>query len=136
MNAIALTGKFRRGEVKGRLYRSWFVADRVVRFRGLARPRESSVKSLLSRLTRRRFNSKFTFMDNPDFDQLLRSYKQAVDRWVDAIHAEESLATADHSMVQMEKWDDAGFALHDAELTAKKARDAYKNALRKKNYGI
>jgi hypothetical protein len=39
-------------------------------------------------------------------------------------------------MVEMEKWDDAGFKLHDAELTAKKARDAYKNALRKKNYGF
>ncbi len=75
-------------------------------------------------------------MDNLEFDQLLSSYRQAVDRWVDAIRAEESLATADHSMVQMEKWDDAGFKLHDAELTAKKARDAYKNALRKKNYGF
>ena len=78
----------------------------------------------------------FTAMDNQDFDQLLRSYRQAVDAWVGAIRTEESLATEDHSMVQMEKWDDAGFKLHDAELTAKKARDAYKNALRRKNYGI
>jgi hypothetical protein len=75
-------------------------------------------------------------MENQDFDQLLRSYHEAVDHWVDAIRAEESLATEDHSMVQMEKWDDAGFALHDAEAVAKKARDAYKNALRKKNYGF
>jgi hypothetical protein len=75
-------------------------------------------------------------MDNLDFDQLLRSYRQTVDAWVEAIRAEESLATEDHSMVQMEKWDDAGFKLQDAELTAKKARDAYKNALRKKNYGF
>jgi hypothetical protein len=75
-------------------------------------------------------------MEDLDFDQLLKTYRGAVDRWVDAIHAEESLATDDHSMVQMEKWDDAGFALHDAELAAKKARDAYKNALRRKNYGF
>ncbi len=87
-------------------------------------------------MTHRRIVFTFTLMDNLDFDQLLSSYKQAVDRWVDAIRAEESLATQDHSMVQMEKWDDAGFKLHDAELTAKKARDAYKNALRKKNYGF
>jgi len=80
--------------------------------------------------------STFTPMDNLDFDQLLSNYKSAVDRWVDAIHAEEALATDDHSMVAMEHWDDAGFKLHDAELTAKKARDAYKNALRKKNYGF
>lgn len=29
-------------------------------------------------------------------------------------------------MVAMEHWDDAGFKLHDAELAAMKARDAYK----------
>jgi hypothetical protein len=39
-------------------------------------------------------------------------------------------------MVEMEKWDDAAFAVHDAEGAAKKARDLYKNALRKKNYGF
>ncbi len=75
-------------------------------------------------------------METPDFDQLHNAYHQAVDEWVDAIRAEESLATPDHSMTQMELWDDAGFKLHDAELAAKKARDAYKNALRKKNYGF
>ena len=75
-------------------------------------------------------------MDNSDFDQLLRTYRQAVDAWIGEIRAEESLATGDHSMLQMEKWDDAGFKLDDAELTDKKARDAYKNVLRKKNYGF
>jgi hypothetical protein len=75
-------------------------------------------------------------MENPDFDQLLKSYRDAVDHWVDAIHAEEALATDDHSMVEMELWDDAGFKLEAAESAAKKARDAYKNALRKKNYGF
>jgi hypothetical protein len=87
-------------------------------------------------LTRVRLKAKFTFMENLDFDQLLKSYKEAVDHWVDAIHAEESLATEDHSMVEMELWDDAGFKVQDAELVAKKARDAYKDALRNKNYGI
>ncbi len=75
-------------------------------------------------------------MDSIDFDSLLAAYKQAVDRWIAAIHLEESLATADHSMKEMEKWDTAGLEIHDAEASAKKARDAYKNALRKKNYGF
>jgi hypothetical protein len=75
-------------------------------------------------------------MDNPDFDQLLKSYKQAVDHWVDAIRAEEALATEDHSIVEMEKWDDASFKVDDGEEAAKKARDEYKDALREKNYGI
>jgi hypothetical protein len=75
-------------------------------------------------------------METFNFDQLLSNYKQAIDRWIDAIKTEESLATPDHSMVQMELWDDAGLKVHDAELAAKKARDQYKNALRKKNYGF
>lgn len=75
-------------------------------------------------------------MEDLDFDHLLKTYREAVDRWVDAIHAEEALANEDHSLQEWEKWDSAGFALHDAEAAAKKARDAYKNALRKKNYGF
>ncbi len=75
-------------------------------------------------------------MEDKDFDQLLTRYKQAIDAWVSAIRTEEALANDDHSMVEMEKWDAAGFVIHDAEATAKKARDQYKNALRKKNYGF
>jgi hypothetical protein len=75
-------------------------------------------------------------MENLDFDQLLLNYKQSVDSWIDAIRAEEALATPDHSMIAMENWDAAGLHVHDTELAAKKARDLYKNALRKKNYGF
>jgi hypothetical protein len=74
--------------------------------------------------------------ENVDFDLLLKQYKEAVDAWVDAIRTEENLATEDHSMVAMEHWDTAGLHVHDAERAAKKARDLYKNALRKKNYGF
>jgi hypothetical protein len=75
-------------------------------------------------------------MENLDFDQLLLNYKQAVDLWVAAIRSEEALASSDHSMIAMENWDTAGMHVHDTELAAKKARDIYKNALRKKNYGF
>jgi hypothetical protein len=75
-------------------------------------------------------------MSEQNFDQLLSDYRRAIDDWVDEIRAEEGLANDDHSMVAMEKWDAAGFAVHDAENVAKKARDRYKNALRKKNYGF
>jgi hypothetical protein len=88
------------------------------------------------RLTRNTAGISVASMDTIDFDELYQAYKQAVDSWVNAIRAEEALAKGDHSMTQMETWDDAGFKLHDAELAAKKARDAYKNALRKKNYGF
>jgi hypothetical protein len=75
-------------------------------------------------------------MSRADLDQLRLSYKKAVDEWVAAIRAEESLATPDHSMTAMEKWDDAHFREQDAQSAATKARDAYKNGLRSINYSI
>jgi hypothetical protein len=59
-------------------------------------------------------------MENIDFDKLLSDYNNAVDAWVDAIRAEEALATSDHSMLAMEHWDTAGLNVHDAELAAKR----------------
>jgi len=75
-------------------------------------------------------------MSNEAFDQLRTAYKKATDEWVAAIRAEEELATPDHSMIAMERWDDAHFKEDDAQSRAKQARDAYKDALRKANYGI
>lgn len=75
-------------------------------------------------------------MITADLDQLRSAYKTAVDEWVSAIRLEEPLATPDHSMTAMEKWDDARFKEQDAQEKATKAREAYKNALRTENYGI
>jgi len=75
-------------------------------------------------------------MSKPDLDSLRLAYKKAIDQWVDTIRAEEALATPDHSMVAMEHWDDAHFKEHDAHTKATEAREAYKDALRKANYGI
>ena len=75
-------------------------------------------------------------MSNPDLDQARLAYKKAVDEWADTIRAEETLATPDHSMVAMEHWDTAHFKEHDAHEKATEAREAYKDALRRVNYGI
>ncbi len=75
-------------------------------------------------------------MSTADLDDLRIAYKNAVDKWVDTIRAEEALATPDHSMTAMERWDDAHFREHDAHLKATEAREAYKDALRNVNYGI
>jgi hypothetical protein len=75
-------------------------------------------------------------MSNEDLDQLRLAYKKAVDEWVDAIRAEEGLATSDHSMVAMEHWDSAHFKEQDTQSKAADAREAYKDALRTVNYGI
>jgi len=75
-------------------------------------------------------------MSQADLDQLRLAYKQAVDEWVDAIRAEEALATSDHSMLAWERWDDAHFKEHDAHSKVTEAREAYKDGLRGANYGI
>lgn len=75
-------------------------------------------------------------MSKADLDQLRLAYKKAVDEWVDAIRAEEALATPDHSMIAMEDWDAAHFKEHDAHTKATEAREAYKDGLRLANYGI
>jgi hypothetical protein len=75
-------------------------------------------------------------MDKNGLSELRLAYERAVKAWIDAIRAEESLATTDHSMTTMERWDDAHFKEHDAQTKAREARDTYKDALRKANYGI
>lgn len=75
-------------------------------------------------------------MNPTDLDQLRSEYQAAADEWVAAIRSEEALATPDHSMTAMEKWDDAHFNEQDAQERATKAREAYKDALRAVNYGI
>jgi hypothetical protein len=75
-------------------------------------------------------------METTELDTLRQAYKAAIDAWVAAIRAEESLATEDHSMVQMEKWDAAGFAEEDAADKAEAAKEEYKDALRKLNYSF
>ena len=75
-------------------------------------------------------------MCNAELDQARLAYKRAVDEWVDAIRAEEALATLDHSMIAMEEWDTAHFREQDAQAKVTEAREAYKDALRSLNYGI
>jgi hypothetical protein len=75
-------------------------------------------------------------MSKQDLDQLRIAYKNAVDKWVDTIRAEEALATPDNSITAMEQWDAAHFREHDAHTKATEAREAYKDGLRGTNYGI
>jgi hypothetical protein len=75
-------------------------------------------------------------MVDPELEELREAYKQATDEWVIAIRAEESLATPDHSMVAMEHWDQAEFREKEAQEKVKIARNQYKDALRRINYGI
>jgi hypothetical protein len=75
-------------------------------------------------------------MENTELDKLLFKYKSAVERWIEAIRAEEELATPDHSMVESENWDQANFAEQAARDIAKAARQEYADALREVLYNF
>ena len=71
-----------------------------------------------------------------ELDHLRFVYKSAVERWIEAIRAEENLATPDHSMVAVEEWERAGLAEEDARTKAKQARQEYEDALRRVLYNF
>jgi hypothetical protein len=75
-------------------------------------------------------------MDNAELDLRRQAYKDAVDKWVAAIRAEEALATPDHSVHAWDLWEQAGFAEEEARDAAQDAKEDYEDALREADYGI
>jgi hypothetical protein len=71
-----------------------------------------------------------------ELDKLRQVYKDAVERWITAIRAEENLATADHSVPAVDVWEHAGFDEEEARDKAKEARRDYEDALRKVDFGF
>ena len=75
-------------------------------------------------------------MKKPDLDQLRDTYKKAIEEWIRAIRAEESLATPDHTIPAVDVWEHAGFTEEEARAKAKEARRNYEDALRKLNFNF
>jgi hypothetical protein len=73
-------------------------------------------------------------MEISELEQLRAAYKEAVNAWIAAIHAEEDLATPDHSVPAVDLWENAGFTEEEARTKAKDAKKAYEDALRMVDY--
>ena len=71
-----------------------------------------------------------------ELDQLQIAYKAAVEEWVATIREEEALASTEHSVADLDKWEAAGFAEEEARKKAKAARQQYEDALREKFFGF
>ena len=84
---------------------------------------EAKVKKLRDVITRRN-DARRSIIDKR-FDQLLSEADGHLQQRIKQL-----------LKLSKEKWDAAGFTVHDTEAAAKKARDRYKSALRKKNYGF
>jgi hypothetical protein len=68
-----------------------------------------------------------------DLNDLQANYKTAVDEWVAIIRQEEALASAaDHSITEIDAWEEAGDKEDEAREKAKAAKQAYEDALREK----
>ena len=73
---------------------------------------------------------------HPDLDQMQSEYKAAVNEWIDAIRREETLASANHSLAEVDKWEQAHFEEEAARDRVKTAKRAYEAALRSEFFGI
>jgi hypothetical protein len=74
--------------------------------------------------------------DNAELDRMQNAYRAAVEEWVAAIKKEEELASVDHSIADVDKWEDAHFKENEVRNKVKAAKKAYEDALREKFFGF
>jgi hypothetical protein len=75
--------------------------------------------------------------DEGQLDDLQAAYKNAVDAWIASIRKEEALASAaDHSVTEIDKWEEAHFHEDKMRNTVKTAKKKYEDALRSKFFGF
>jgi len=59
-----------------------------------------------------------------------------VEQWIAAIRSKETLASANHSLIEIEKWDDAHMQEDKLRNKVKAAKATYEDALRYKFFGF
>jgi hypothetical protein len=75
--------------------------------------------------------------DDHQLDELQAKYKSAVEAWIAAIRKEEALASAaDHSVTEIDQWENAHFEEDEMRNTVKAAKKEYENGLRAKFFGF
>ena len=73
---------------------------------------------------------------HPELDDLQTAYKAAVDAWISTIRREEALASANHSLIEIDKWEEAHLDEDEMRNTVKAANAKYEDALRAKFFGF
>jgi hypothetical protein len=74
--------------------------------------------------------------EHPELDQMQRAYKAAVEKWIAAIRKEETLASANHSLAQVDRWEQAHEDEEAARNKVKAAKEEYEAALRAKFFDL
>ena len=71
-----------------------------------------------------------------DLDQMQARYKAAVEEWIAAIKQEEALASATHTVAELDKWETAHCSEDAVRNKVKAAKKQYEDALREKFFGF
>jgi hypothetical protein len=69
--------------------------------------------------------------ETAELDRLQAAYKAAVERWVSAIREEEALASVNHNVAEVDKWEAAHFHEDDLRDEVIAAKKDYEDALRR-----
>jgi hypothetical protein len=75
-------------------------------------------------------------IDKAELDRIQKNYKAAVDEWVAAIRLEEALASTNHSIAEIDKWEAAADREEEARNKAKAAKQTYEAALRQEFFNF
>lgn len=73
---------------------------------------------------------------HPELDELQSAYKAAVENWIAAIRKEEALASVNHSVAEIDQWEQAYLDADDMRSNVKAAKAKYEDALRAKFFGF
>jgi hypothetical protein len=68
--------------------------------------------------------------------QLRAAYNAAVDDWVNAIREEEALASGNHNVAELDKWEAAHFREHKLHKEVDFRKRLYEDALRREFFGF
>ncbi|HVX77968.1 MAG TPA: hypothetical protein VHB49_17675 [Bradyrhizobium sp.] len=71
-----------------------------------------------------------------ELDRMQAAYKAAVEKWIAAIKREEALASVNHSIAEVDKWEQAHFEEDELRNRVKDAKRRYEDALREKFFGF
>jgi len=70
--------------------------------------------------------------EHPELDRMQHAYRAAVEEWIAAIRHEEALASTNHTVAEVDRWE----AAHDAEEAARRkvkaAKAVYEDGLRRR----
>jgi hypothetical protein len=72
----------------------------------------------------------------PELDTLQAAYKDAVEAWIAVIRKEEALASVNHSVAEIDQWEQAHFDEEAMRNDVKAAKAKYEDALRAKFFGF